>query len=108
MPSARKRIGFLPSTEVQEIIEKICIENKLSQSKVTGLLVEEALQSRGVLNNFIDKISINNDVLQNNSLSSNNEDFILRETSLKYEVKMINEFIEYKFFKKIMSESKTK
>ena len=50
MPSPRKRIGFLPSEEVHEIIEKFCIANEFSQSKVTGLLVEEALRSRGVLN----------------------------------------------------------
>ena len=50
MPSPRKRIGFLPSEEVHEIIEKLCTANDFSQSKVTGLLVEEALRSRGVLN----------------------------------------------------------
>ena len=49
MPSPRKRIGFLPSEEVHEIIEKLCTANEFSQSKVTGLLVEEALKSRGVL-----------------------------------------------------------
>jgi len=27
MPSPRKRIGFLPSEEVHEIIEKLCIAN---------------------------------------------------------------------------------
>ena len=45
MPTPRKRIGFLPRVEVHQIIENICKENKLSQSKVTGLLVEEALES---------------------------------------------------------------
>jgi len=50
MPSQRKRIGILPSEEVHEIIEKLCTANEFSQSKVTGLLVEEALRSRGVLN----------------------------------------------------------
>ena len=53
MPSPRKRIGFLPSEEVHEIIEKLCTANEFSQSKVTGLLVEEALRSRGVLNESI-------------------------------------------------------
>ena len=49
MPSPRKRIGFLPSEEVHEIIEKLCTANEFSQSKITGLLVEEALRSRGML-----------------------------------------------------------
>jgi len=55
MPSRRKRIGFLPSEEVHEIIEKLCTANEFSQSKVTGLLVEEALRSRGVLSDSINK-----------------------------------------------------
>ena len=61
MPSPRKRIGFLPSEEVHEIIEKLCIANKFSQSKVTGLLVEEALRSRGVLNKSLNQKAINNE-----------------------------------------------
>ena len=64
MPSPRKRIGFLPSEEVHEIIEKLCTANEFSQSKVTGLLVEEALRSRGVLN---ESHGLNN---------NNNQDFI--------------------------------
>ena len=58
MPSQSKRIGFLPSEEVQEIIEKLCTANDFSQSKVTGLLVEEALRSRGVLNESFGQNSI--------------------------------------------------
>ena len=53
MPSQRKRIGFLPRPDVQKIIDQICINNQLSQSKVTGILVEEALISRGFLNNTL-------------------------------------------------------
>ena len=49
MPSKRKRIGFLPRLEIQKIIDEICVHNKLSQSKVTGILVEEALITRGIL-----------------------------------------------------------
>ena len=54
MPSQRKRIGFLPREEVQKIIDQICKHKKLSQSKVTGMLVEEALTYRGALTNSID------------------------------------------------------
>ena len=60
MPSPRKRIGFLPSEEVHEIIEKLCKANEFSQSKVTGLLVEEALRSRGVLNKSFGRNKIEN------------------------------------------------
>ena len=102
MPSPRKRIGFLPSAQVQDIIEKICIENQLSQSKVTGILVEEALESRGVLTNSLNKLSFNNNILKEHSLNSNVDNFNLKASSSKNDLEMINEFIEYKFFKQIM------
>ncbi len=47
MPSIRKRIGYLPSIDAQEKISKIANKEKLSQSKVVGILVEEALIGRG-------------------------------------------------------------
>ena len=46
MPSIRKRIGYLPSINIQEVITKIATKEKLSQSKVVGILVEEALIAR--------------------------------------------------------------
>jgi len=78
MPSPRKRIGFLPSEEVHEIIEKLCTANEFSQSKVTGLLVEEALRSRGVLNesygqNQNDKKDFINFSFDNETIFENNK-----------------------------------
>ena len=78
MPSPRKRIGFLPSEEVHEIIEKLCTANEFSQSKVTGLLVEEALRSRGVLNesyvqNHYDKGDFLNLSFDNETFPENNK-----------------------------------
>ena len=49
MPSIRKRIGYLPSINAHETITKIAIKEKLSQSKVVGILVEEALLARDEL-----------------------------------------------------------
>ena len=46
MPSIRKRIGYLPSINAQKTITKIANKEKLSQSKVVGILVEEALMAR--------------------------------------------------------------
>ena len=46
MPSIRKRIGYLPSINAQHMITKISNKEKLSQSKVVGILVEEALVAR--------------------------------------------------------------
>ena len=113
MPSPRKRIGFLPSEEVHEIIEKLCTANEFSQSKVTGLLVEEALRSRGALNDtfslnaivegdFIN-LSFEQDKISKNKKSSDNTyDLTVNEKVLSDDIKMMHEFIEFKYFKKVM------
>ena len=113
MPSPRKRIGFLPSEEVHEIIEKLCTANEFSQSKVTGLLVEEALRSRGVLNesygqnqdnkrDFIN-FSLDHETFPENNKSPLNEDeYAVNKKVLSDDIKMMHEFIEFKYFKKVM------
>ena len=112
MPSPRKRIGFLPSEEVHEIIEKLCTANEFSQSKVTGLLVEEALRSRGVLNesyshnqnekkDFIN-FSLDNETFRDNKSSLNLNEYTVNKKVLSDDIKMMHEFIEYKYFKKVM------
>ena len=116
MPSPRKRIGFLPSEEVHEIIEKLCTANELSQSKVTGLLVEEALRSRGVLNeSYGQKINDKGDLInfsfdgetffENNKSQSNVDDYAVNKKVLSDDIKMMHEFIEFKYFKKVMKQN---
>ena len=113
MPSPRKRIGFLPSEEVHEIIEKLCAANEFSQSKVTGLLVEEALRSRGVLsesyghnqNNKRDYINFSFDhetFSENKKSSLNVDEYTVNKKVLSDDIKMMHEFIEFKYFKKVM------
>ena len=113
MPSPRKRIGFLPSEEVHEIIEKLCTANEFSQSKVTGLLVEEALRSRGVLSESYGQNQNNNKDFknfsfdhetfsENNSSSLNVDEYAVNKKVLSDDIKMMHEFIEFKYFKKVM------
>ena len=113
MPSPRKRIGFLPSEEVHEIIDKLCKANEFSQSKVTGLLVEEALRSRGVLNesfgqnqndnkNFMNFSFDNETFSENNKSPLNVDEFAVNKKGLSDDIKMMHEFIEFKYFKKVM------
>ena len=89
MPSQRKRIGFLPTAEVQEIINKICASENISQSKVTGILVKEAIKARSLTNP--------RENIKDVSENSNDNEFNL-----------VKEFLEYKkfkiMFKKAMSE----
>ena len=113
MPSPRKRIGFLPSEEVHEIIEKLCTANEFSQSKVTGLLVEEALRSRGVLNESFsqNKIAEGNFInfsFDHERFSEDNksplvvDEYAVNKKVLSDDIKMMHEFIEFKYFKKVM------
>ena len=113
MPSPRKRIGFLPSEEVHEIIEKLCTVNEFSQSKITGLLVEEALRSRGVLNESYghkqnDKVDFINFSFEQETFSENNksplnvDEYVVNKKVLSDDIKMMHEFIEFKYFKKVM------
>ena len=80
MPSQRKRIGFLPTAEVQEIINKICASENISQSKVTGILVKEAINARNL------------------GESSQNPKDVSGNTS-DNEFNLVKEFLEYKRFK---------
>ena len=117
MPSPRKRIGFLPSEEVHEIIEKLCTANDFSQSKVTGLLVEEALRSRGVINesygqnqnekrDFINFSFDNQTFSENKKSPLNLDDYAVNKKVLSDDIKMMHEFIEFKYFKKVMRKNK--
>ena len=117
MPSQRKRIGYLPSEEVHQIIDKLCRANEFSQSKVTGLLVEEALRSRGELSkNFssksIHKSMYNNSTIEEEPFSKNNnspdfnDDYTVNKKTFSDDIKMMQEFIEYKYFKKVMEQNR--
>ena len=50
MDTTVKRIGYLPRKRVLEIIDEISKSESISRSKVVGILVEEALDARGIAN----------------------------------------------------------
>ena len=78
MPTKKKRVGFIPREDVMKIIDKLSIENNLSNSKIINILVEEALSTRGILNKKNEKIiqsyKLTNYYSQN--LTDNSHDFI--------------------------------
>ena len=57
MPTKKKRVGFIPREEVMRIIDKLSIENNLSNSKIINILVEEALSVRGIFNKKKGKVT---------------------------------------------------
>ena len=60
MENKVKRIGYLPRKRVLEIIDEISKSESISRSKVVGLLVEEALDARGIENFGYGNISKSN------------------------------------------------
>ena len=78
MPTKKKRVGFIPREDVMRIIDKLSIENNLSNSKIISILVEEALSIRGIFNKKNGKATqlyrLNEDDSQN--LFDNSGDFL--------------------------------
>ena len=50
MPTKKRRIGFIPRSDVFDLINKLSFESNLSISKIINILVEEALYKRGIFN----------------------------------------------------------
>ena len=78
MPTKKKRVGFIPREDVMIIIDKLSIENNLSNSKIISILVEEALSIRGIFNKKNGKVTQSYHANQDNNqnLSHNSSDLI--------------------------------
>ena len=66
MENKVKRIGYLPRKRVLEIIDEISNSESISRSKVVGILVEEALDARGIANFGYSNITKSNIYKSNN------------------------------------------
>tara|TARA_Y100000589_G_scaffold29449_1_gene24609 strand:+ start:4469 stop:4837 length:369 start_codon:yes stop_codon:yes gene_type:complete len=80
-----KRIGYLPRKRVLEIIDKISQAESISRSKVVGILVEEALDARGIENfgfgnkadfKNINKPNFSNNLKQNDTGNLAEDEFV--------------------------------
>ena len=94
MPTKKKRVGFIPRSDVLDLINKLSFESNLSISKIINILVEEALYKRGILNkqnamvlNNVNKIFLDN----GNSIKIKNDK---KDTS--------NEFIDKDIYEKFL------
>ncbi|MDC3171235.1 hypothetical protein OA860_02605 [Prochlorococcus sp. AH-716-E13] len=97
MPTKKKRVGFIPRSDVLNLLNQLSFESNLSISKIINILVEEALYKRGLFNfdnggvfnqknpsyfNKNKKINIQN---VNKDFSNEvNEDFIDKEIYTKF------------------------
>ncbi len=91
MPSIRKRIGYLPSEKIQKLIFKLATKEQLSQSKMVGVLVEEALRARGVFDlkkNYYYTNTIHTDESNvNTSYKYNDVDELISDKGISYNIK---------------------
>ena len=97
MPTKKKRVGFIPREDVMIIIDKLSIENNLSNSKIISILVEEALSKRGILNKKNGKATQSYQLNKDNSknLFDNSGDFT-DNAKLSIDTNLGNHFISSK------------
>ena len=86
MENKVKRIGYLPRKRVLEIIDEISKTESISRSKVVGILVEEALDARGIANFGYSNINKSNSYTSEILKKSQNEKIHLKDTE--------NEFVD--------------
>ena len=80
MPTKKRRVGFIPRSDVLDLINKLSYESNLSYSKVINILVEEALLKRGLFNikkgnNIEEKSQYKSDKLNLENKRFNNQEF---------------------------------
>ncbi len=92
MPTKKKRVGFIPREDVMKIIDKLSIENNLSNSKIISILVEEALSIRGIFNKKNGKAT---QLYHQKNLSDNSSNFI-DKAKPSIDTKLENSFIPSK------------
>ena len=119
MPTKKKRVGFIPREDVMKIIDKLSIENNLSNSKIISFLVEEALSLRGIFDMKTGKLTqsyqLKNNYIEN--LSDNSADFIdksepsidtklvnhLNPSNSTHQIEVNNQAFDLKTYKKFLS-----
>ena len=79
MENKVKRIGYLPRKRVLEIIDEISKSESISRSKVVGILVEEALDARGIANFGYSNITKSNEYKSENYKDVKNENVLLQD-----------------------------
>ena len=97
MPTKKKRVGFIPREDVMKIIDKLSIENNLSNSKIISILVEEALSIRGIFNKKNGKATQLYQLNENNSKNLfDDSDDILDKAKLSIDNNLGKHFIPSK------------
>ena len=109
MPTKKRRVGFIPRSDVLDIINKLSFESNLSISKIINILVEEALYKRGIFNikngkvlNYDNKIKFDNENLikiKNDDKDISNE---INNAEIQYVKEPRNKFIDKEIYEKFL------
>ena len=127
MPTKKKRVGFIPREDVMRIIDKLSIENNLSNSKIISILVEEALSIRGMFNkkngkatqsyqmindhsqnlpdnsaNFIDNAKLSIDTHLGNNFNSNKSTNLYEAKQEAFDLQTYKKFLSFLKFQEMM------
>ena len=125
MPTKKKRVGFIPREDVMRIIDKLSIENNLSNSKIIGILVEEALSIRGIFNkkngkpshlyqltidnsyDFLDKAKLSIDNKLDNHFNSGKSTHLDNPNHETFDLQTYNKFLLFLKFQEMMDKYNT-
>ena len=129
MPTKKKRVGFIPREDVMIIIEKLSIENNLSNSKIISILVEEALSIRGIFNkkngkatqsyelnkdssqkysgDFIDNAKLSIDTNLGNHLIPSKSNHLNEENQEAFDMQTYKKFLSFLKFQEMMDKYNT-
>ena len=109
MPTKKRRVGFIPRSDVLDLINKLSFESNLSISKIINILVEEALYKRGIFNikngkvlDYENKIKFDNENLKK-IINDDKDMFNEINNSENQPVKATcNEFIDKEIYEKFL------
>ena len=132
MPTKKKRVGFIPREDVMRIIDKLSIENNLSNSKIISILVEEALSIRGIFNkkngkatqlyplnednsqnffdnsgNFLDKAKLSIDNSSGNNFIPSKSTHLNEENQEAFDLQTYKKFLSFLKFQEMMDKYNT-
>ena len=112
MPTKKRRVGFIPRSDVLDLINKLSFESNLSISKIINILVEEALYKRGIFNinngkvfNYENKINIDNEnriLIKNDDKDFSNGFNNFKNTEKQHFKDASDEFIDKEIYEKFL------
>ena len=109
MPTKKRRVGFIPRSDVLDLINKLSFESNLSISKIINILVEEALYKRGIFNikngkvlNYENKIKLDKEnpiKIKNDDKDISNE---INNSENQHSKEPSHEFIDKEIYEKFL------